>query len=204
MTVPDHVHRHAAGPAPGEHAYTFKPSLFGAAWQFHLAADALEWNVGSRRGRIAYHDIRRLRLSFRPVTMQTYRFLAEVWARDGHKVELASTSWRGMVEQERHDAAYSGFITELHRRIAAARTTAAFETGSSPLLYWPGLVIFVGVALGLAALAVRALQIEAWGGLAFVGGFLALFLWQAGTFFRRNRPGSYTPDALPADLLPKS
>jgi hypothetical protein len=30
-----------------------------------------------------------------------------------------------------------------------------------------------------------------------------LFLWQSGNFFRRNRPGLYRPEALPAELLPK-
>ena len=33
--------------------------------------------------------------------------------------------------------------------------------------------------------------------------FLALFAWQLGTFFRRNRPGTYGPDALPPEVLPR-
>jgi hypothetical protein len=41
------------------------------------------------------------------------------------------------------------------------------------------------------------------GAVAVVGVFLALFLWQGGSFFRRNRPGLYRPDALPPDLMPK-
>jgi hypothetical protein len=63
-------------------------------------------------------------------------------------------------------------------------------------------LIFVGVALGLALLVVRALQADAKGGAAFIGGFLVLFLWQGGNFFRRNRPGLYHPEALPAELMP--
>jgi hypothetical protein len=50
---------------------------------------------------------------------------------------------------------------------------------------------------------VRALQADARAGAAFVAGFLALFLWQGGNFFRRNRPGLYRPDAIPAALMPK-
>jgi len=34
------------------------------------------------------------------------------------------------------------------------------------------------------------------------GGFFALFAWQSGTYFRRNRPGRYRPDGLPRDLVP--
>ncbi len=84
-----------------------------------------------------------------------------------------------------------------------AAPPARFEQGSHPLLYWPGLIAFVGVALGLAVLIVRALQADAKGGAAFIGIFLLLFLWQGGNFFRRNRPGVYRPEALPAELMPK-
>jgi len=183
-------------------AYSYKPSLFGAPWQFRLAANALEWQAGMRAGRFPYADIRRVRLSFRPVNMQTYRFLAEIWPLQGPKVTIASSSWRSMIEQSRQDAAYSTFVTELHRRIAAARGTAAFDSGSPALLYWPGLAIFAAVSLALAALTVKALRVASWAAAALVGGLLGLFLWQAGTFFKRNRPGRYRPDALPRALLP--
>ena len=183
-------------------SYSYKPSLFGAPWQFRLAADALEWQAGMRAGRFPYADIRRVRLSFRPVNMQTYRFLAEIWPLQGPKVTIASSSWRSMIEQSRQDAAYSTFVTELHRRIAAARGTAAFDSGSPALLYWPGLAIFAAVSLALAALTVKALRVASWAAAALVGGLLGLFLWQAGTFFKRNRPGRYRPDALPRALLP--
>jgi len=183
-------------------AYSYKPSLFGTPWQFRLAADALEWQAGMRAGRFPYADIRRVRLSFRPVNMQTYRFLAEIWPLQGPKVTIASSSWRSMIEQSRQDAAYSTFVTELHRRIAAARGTAAFDSGSPALLYWPGLAIFAAVSLALAALTVKALRVASWAAAALVGGLLGLFLWQAGTFFKRNRPGRYRPDALPRALLP--
>jgi hypothetical protein len=60
------------------------------------------------------------------------------------------------------------------------------------------------VALGLAVLIVRALQAGALAGALFVAAFLALFLWQAGNFFRRNRPGLYRADAPPRALMPKA
>jgi hypothetical protein len=151
-----------------------------------------------------YADLRRLRLSFRPVSMQGDRFLAEIWPAAGPKIQLASSSWKSIVEQERLDRPYAAFITELHWRLAAAGSAARFETGSPPLLYWPGFVLFAATSLALTGLIVRALQIAAWSGAAFIVAFLALFLWRAGTFFRRNRPGSYRPDELPVDLLPRT
>ena len=76
-------------------------------------------------------------------------------------------------------------------------------TGSPAWIYWPGLAVFVAASLGLAGLIVRALMTEAWSGAAFVAAFLALFLWQAGNIFRRNRPGAFSPDAVPPQVLPK-
>jgi hypothetical protein len=187
--------------APEVH-YDYKPTLLGAPWEFRLGADALEWQWGRRSGRVPYDRIARIRLSFRPVTMQTHRFLAEIWPADGPKLQIASTSWRSIVEQERKDAAYAAFLTELHRRIAATGGRTTFTAGSPPIIYWPGLVIFVAVSLALAALSVRGVQDQAWAGAAVVGGLLALFLWQVGGLFRRNRPGTYRADALPPNLIP--
>ena len=43
------------------------------------------------------------------------------------------------------------------------------------------------------------IRVQMW----FTAALMALFLWQGGNFFRRNRPGRYRPDALPAALMPK-
>jgi hypothetical protein len=188
----------SAGPV-----YAYKPSLVGAPFEFRLAADALEWQKGRHAGRTPYDRIRRIRLSFRPVTMQNHRFLAEIWHANGPRLQIASTSWRSIMEQERLDAAYNAFVIELNRRVGAAGGAPLLQTGSPALLYWPGLIIFLGASLALAGLIVRAFQVEAWSGAAFVAAFLALFLWQAGNFFRRNRPGTYRADAVPAEVLPR-
>jgi hypothetical protein len=184
-------------------AYAYRPSLLGAAWEFRLAGDGIDWAAGRKGGHIPFPAVRRLRMSYRPASMQSHRFMTELWADGAPKLEILSSSWKSMVEQERLDGRYTAFVAELHRRIALAAAPARFEKGSNPLLYWPGLIVFIGVSLGLALLVVRALQVNAKGGAAFIGGFLALFLWQGGNFFRRNRPGRYSPEALPADLLPK-
>ena len=56
--------------------------------------------------------------------------------------------------------------------------------------------------LTMAGLAVEGLRAVSIPGTLFVIAFLSLFLWQMGRFFRRNRPGTYRPDAPPAELLP--
>lgn len=193
---------YACDPESGDPLYTYKPSLLGAPHEFRLTPEALVWRVGSRTGHARYGDIRRMRLSFRPATLQSQRFLAEVWPDSGPKLQIASTSWRSMVEVERLDAAYAAFLAELHRRSAEAGARASFESGSPPLVYWPGLALFVVVSLALAALILQGLRAGATSGAVLVAIFLGAFLWQAGTFFRRNRPGRYAPNSIPAAVMP--
>jgi hypothetical protein len=184
-------------------AYAFKSSLMGAPLEFHLADDALEWRRGTYQGKTPYARIRRVRLGFRPMTMQNHRFLMEIWPSEGPKLQIASTSWKSLVEHERLDAAYRAFVCELSRRIGAAGGPTSFETGSPAFLYWPGTVVFAGAALALAGLIVRALTDRQWAAAAFIAAFLALFLWQAGNFFQRNKPGRFDPAAVPARVLPR-
>jgi hypothetical protein len=183
--------------------YAYKPSLMGAPFEFRLTSDACEWSRGVTTGRTPYDRIRRIRLAFRPMTMQNYRFLTEVWIANGPKLQIASTSWKSLVEQERFDEGYRAFVTELCRRTGTAGGQTLFQTGSPVIMYWLGVIVFVGASLALAGLVISALRQAAWGGAAFIAGFLAFFLWQAGTFFRRNRPGVFRSDAVPDAVLPR-
>lgn len=187
----------------GNLAYAYRPSLLGAPTEFRLTGDAIAWSSGQRSGEVPLRKVRLVRMYFKPATMQPYRFVTELWAEGAPKLEIVSSSWKSMVEQERLDARYAVFVTELHRRIALAAASARFEQGKHPSLFWPGLVFFVLVALAMAAVVVRALQAHTISVAAFIAAFLALFLWQGGNFFRRNKPGRYRPDALPPELLPK-
>jgi len=183
--------------------YTYRPSLLGAPYEFRLTEQGLDWSVGRKAGRILWRDVDRVRLSFRPANMQSHRFVTEIWAEGAPKLTIMSSSWKSMVVQERLDKPYVGFVSEFHRRMARAQTRAHFEQGTNPVQYWPGLAVFAGVSLALAALIARALQQQATGGAIFIAAFLALFLWRGGDYFRRNRPRPYSVDALPAELLPR-
>lgn len=192
----------ATGEPPGP-AYAYRPSLLGAGWAFRLTGDAIAWEAGAKSGRIPYRTVRRVRMTYKPASMQSHRFVTEIWAERAPKLQIVSTSWKSLVEQERLDKPYAAFVRELHRRLHDAGATVNYVQGHNPLSYWPGLAIFVVFALGLAAAVARSLQAHALGGAVIVIGFLALFLWQGGNSFRRNRPGRYSPQALPAELIPK-
>lgn len=183
-------------------SYSYRSSLVGAEWNLTLAPDGLIWSAGARSGVMRYEAISRMRMAYRPTSVQTTRFMTEIWAPGEAPLRIVSTTWKSMVEQQRLDAAYTRFVTALHARIAAANGKLVCERGRPALIYWPGLLVFIGVSLGLALLIVRALQVRAWVPAVFVGIFFALFVWHGGTFFSRNRPGNYPVAEPPRDLLP--
>ena len=193
------------GEAPGaepDPTYTYRPSLLGAPFSFRLTGEGLVYQAGRRAGVVPFRDIRRIRLSFMPASMQSRRNVTEIWADGAPKLQVVSSTWKSMMEQVRQDSDYAAFLAELHRRVAASGARPVYQRGSAPLLYWPGLVLFAAVGLSLAALTVRGLQSGTIAGALFVLLFLLLFLWQGGNFLRRNKPGVYRPDDLPRDLVP--
>ena len=187
---------------PDDPSYSYKPSLMGAPWEFWLRPDALEWRVGRHQGRTPYGNITRVRLSYRPITMQTNRFLTELWSTDGPRLTIASSSWRSMVEQGSQIEAYGAFVRELHARMAAGHPDAfpgrhlrAFSTGRDlrPSPVWCWQPRFSWSARCCSENGRRSRSSPA---------FLALFAWYSGSFFLRNRPRPYRPDAVPLDLVP--
>ena len=182
--------------------YSFRPSMMGAPREFALRNEGLHWRIGRHSATIPYRSITALRLSYRPISMQSHRFLAEIWAPGMPKLMLASTSCKNLVEHERQDKAYLDFLTALHERIVAAGGTPLFIRGMPRSLYGPAIAVFVLITIGLLVLFARGLAEGAFGGVAFIAAFFALFLWQIGSIFRRNLPGSYLPQALPQAVIP--
>jgi hypothetical protein len=191
-----------AEPHSGDPTYAYKPSVMGAPWEFALRREGLQWRLGYRSGIIRYHQIRRVRMSYRPATMQSKRFVTEIWSAGHPKIQIVSTSWRNIMELQRLDAAYTAFVSELHRRLADAGSTAQFVAGVPVVSYWIGLPIFSGAMVALAILVVRAVELEQWTVAALIAALFVAFAMQLGSYFRRNRPARYRPDNLPANLLP--
>jgi hypothetical protein len=183
--------------------FAYKPKLAGAPWMFWLRRDGLEWTSGRYRGLIPYNRIRRVRLMFRPVTLQSYRFIAEIWANEAPKLQIASSTWRSLVMQDRLDQPYVAFVTELHRRLAAAGGATRFDRGMPYIAFVVGFAAFIGALVAFAVLSYQAVLLAEWKAIAVIAVLLAVFMWQVGSYFTRNWPGSYRPDAIPPQLLPK-
>jgi hypothetical protein len=182
--------------------YAYKASLVGAAHRFELTGEGLGWRIGGKSGLWPYAAISGIRLSYRPVSMQSRRFRADIDGTGLGRIALLSTTWQTSVLMAPQDRDYRAFIVELHRRMAEAGSNAVLTGGLKPRLYIAALVLLALVAVAMAGLLVRAIMTGELAGILFLLGFAALFAWQVGGFVRRNRPQTYAFDHLPKALLP--
>jgi hypothetical protein len=206
MELPEPQQDQAAMPAEGAPSavarYVYKASLIGAAHQFELTDHGLSWRAGRRSGEWPYAAIAAIRLSYRPVSMQSRRFRADIENGDGRRIALLSTSWQTAALMAPQDRDYRAFIVQLHERMRQAGSAAVLRGGLSPRVYAAAVAVLALVAIAMAGLFVRAVTTGQWSGALFLIGFAGLFTWQVGGFIRRNRPQAYSFDRLPAALLP--
>jgi|SRR5277367_3913605 len=182
--------------------YAYKASLIGSAHQFELTEQGLSWRIAGRSGLWAYAEIASVRLSYRPVSMQSRRFRADIGNVDGGRLALLSTSWQTAALMAPQDRDYRDFIVDLHRRMAKAGSGAILTGGLGPRVYAAALACVTLLGVAMTGLLLRSIVTGEWAGVLFLLGFAALFAWQVGGFITRNRPLSYTFDDLPKALLP--
>ena len=182
--------------------YAYKASLIGSAHRFELTDAGLGWHIGGKSGVWPYAGISEIRLSYRPVSMQSRRFRADIGNKDGGRIAILSTSWQSAALMAPQDQDYRVFITALHARLAQAGSQASLAGGLKPRIYAAALLLLALVAIAMLGLLVRALATGEFAGALFLVGFAALFAWQVGGFVRRNRPLAYSFEHLPKALLP--
>jgi hypothetical protein len=182
--------------------YAFKASLVGTAHQFELADAGLSWRIAGKAGLWPYAGIAAIRLTYRPVSMQSRRFRADIDDAGGGHLAILSTSWQTAALMAPQDRDYRAFMTQLHRRMAEAGSEATLAGGLTPRIYAAAVAMLALVAVAMMGLFVRAMATGEFAGALFLVGFAVLFGWQIGGFVRRNRPRAYTFDHVPEALLP--
>jgi len=194
----------AASPDHGPAAirYAYKASLIGSAHSFELTDAGLSWQIAGRSSVWAYRDIAAIRLSYRPMSMQSHRFRADIENARGGRIAILSTTWQTVSLMAPQDSGYRAFMIELHRRLSDVGSKAALIGGIGPTAYAVALALVTLLAVAMAGLILRALSTFEFTGALFLVGFVALFAWQIGGFIRRNKPCRYSFDRLPETLLP--
>jgi hypothetical protein len=188
--------------AAADISYAYKASLIGAAREFNLTDAGLAWRVAGKADVWPYRAISKISLSYRPVSMQSHRFRADIEHSGGARLVILSTTWRTAALMAPQDQDFRVFITQLHRRMAEAGSKATLLGGLGPRTYAAALIFLTLVAVAMAGLLIRAIVTGEYAGVLFLIGFTVLFGWQIGGFIRRNRPRAYTFAHLPDALLP--
>jgi hypothetical protein len=182
--------------------YAYKASLVSSAYQFELTDAGLSWQMGRRSGVWPYADIASIRLSYRPMSMQSRRFRADIARIGGERIAILSTTWQTVALMTPQDQDYRAFVVELHRRMQAAGSKASLIGGIGTVTYAMAVAMVVLLSVAMIALLVRALATSEFTGALFLVGMAVWFAWTIGGFIKRNRPCRYSFDALPATLLP--
>jgi hypothetical protein len=178
--------------------YAYKASLIGAAQQFDLTGDGLSFRFAGRSGLWRYADIAAVRLSYRPVSMQSRRFRADLHHVDGGRLVILSTSWQTAAL----DGAAGRRLPRLHHRTASAHGEGWQQGHADRRSRAQDLRrghCAVGIRRGRHG---RASHPRHRDGPIRLLGFAALFGWQVGGFITRNRPVSYEFERIPEALLP--
>ncbi len=183
-------------------SYAYKASLISSAYQFELTDAGLSWQMGRRSGVWPYADIASIRLSYRPMSMQSRRFRADIEKAGGERIAILSTTWQTVSLMTPQDQDYRAFIIELHRRMKAAGSKASLIGGIGTVTYAMAVAVLVLLAIAMIGLFVRALATSEFTGALFLVGMAVWFAWTIGGFIKRNRPRGYSFEALPATLLP--
>jgi hypothetical protein len=183
-------------------SYAYKASLISSAYQFELTDAGLSWQMGRRSGVWPYADIASIRLSYRPMSMQSRRFRADIDRAGGERIAILSTTWQTVSLMTPQDQDYRAFIIELHRRMKAAGSRAALIGGIGTATYAAAVTMVALLAIAMVGLLVRALATFEFTGALFLVGMAVWFVWTIGGFIKRNRPRSYSFDQLPDALLP--
>src|SRR5260370_4821940 len=106
-----------SGEGASETRYAYKASLIGSAHQFELTDAGLSWRIAGRSGVWAYSDIAAIRLSYRPVSMQSRRFRADIDQEGGWRIPILSTTWQTAALMSPQDHGCRAVMVALHPRL---------------------------------------------------------------------------------------
>jgi Flp pilus assembly protein TadB len=184
--------------------YRSRPHAFAGERTYTLTDDALAIEEdGKPRDGAFYDSISEIRLAYAPTRFARNRYRAQVVFRDGGMAELFNTHYAGVGDFPERNAEYSGFLTELHKRLAANGNNIRFTRGNSPAAYIGNWLLTIFV---FAMLALAFVLLVAWGLVWIAVVKIAIILFFIPTLIRymaRAKPGTYDPLAIPEDVLPR-
>ncbi len=182
--------------------YGFLPRLGGAGIRFELHADALEWDMDMRKGRLLLRDVEQVHLLFQHAKFGSSCFEMRLVARDGTRLVASSVSRVALTRMEDQRVQYTAFVRAFHRAVAASGAQVEW-TGGYKRWRW-NFMVGLGLVTLVALLVVLVMSMDngKWMFIAMLTVFAAVLAWPMMEALWRNQPVIYGPEHLPHRLLP--
>ena len=183
--------------------YSHRNSLLHNNRTYKIRNDKLVWQDDDiPEVSLEYSNIKTVEAQFAPTRVQSNRYLLRLTTKSKGKVDITNTTYKGIGHFEELNQTYVPFVRELNRRIAEKNPKIQFKKGSS----WAGYVfsIFIGILLFVVIIAAFLFFLNAgvlW--LAAIKLIILIFFFpRLLRYIKRNKPASYDPLNLPANILP--
>ncbi|MEW6254534.1 MAG: hypothetical protein AB1592_01150 [Pseudomonadota bacterium] len=187
--------------ASGAVTYAARPRMIGPGSRFRLEKGVLDWTIGARSGQLPLKDVVAVRLTYHPGQLAAPNFEMRLKGRKGESLRVGSLSRTSITSVEDNRAAFSGFVRAVHAGLAG-NDAVTFSAGL-PRWRWILMTALGAVtALGLVAVLASALGQAQWTVSALLAILCPVLGWPLAETIWRNAPGVYSPEALPARLIP--
>lgn len=182
-------------------SYTVRKSVLESARTWTVDENGLSWSAPDSSGRLAFSDMRAIRLDWSASRFDTARHTVRVSGRTGTAAAIVSTSYKGIGNFSDQAECFVPFVRALIGLAHRANPHCEFWAGASPVKY-AGNVL--ALAAGVLALAAVLLTIGSpLTGLIAMKILLIVFLAPLGVrWLIVNWPRRFDPRQIPADLLP--
>ncbi len=116
--------------AEPSYSYSYRPYALSPERLFRLQTDGLAWSMANRKGRLAYRDVKQVRIfKVRFLGSSATYWNIVLFSRSGGRIKLGAASRTGFKTIDDRTSAYLPFVGELQARLAAANPELHVETG---------------------------------------------------------------------------
>lgn len=182
--------------------YAHTPKPFGREVTFTIKGRELVVSDERKTLTAPLKEIAQVRLTYEPRNTMAKGFRMKLWFSNNRTAVMTNLAWKSLIQVERQDEAYRRFVTTLISEIGKANPACTFLAGQAKPL-WAMVALAAGLSLvGLIWLVARAWLAGSTSMALLTLLFGGYFAFTISEMLRRNRPRPFTPQAIPADILP--
>jgi hypothetical protein len=182
-------------------SYFFRKSALEKGKTFSLDEDALVIDdAASASIRVPFKDITTIRLSYAPDRMRRNNFQCAVESPQG-KYAFMSTSYVSLANFKSDSQRYATMVKELISKVAAANPTVSLVSGKPKFAYRLSIILMIAGFLAVAMLIYflgETMSSVSW--MKFI--LILLLIPMAFSYIMKNKPGTFSAESIPANLLP--